>query len=122
MTPISNPGGQRRPASLRRSWMFVPGLLEQAQAAGLASGADALVADLEEFTAPADRPAARRRIVALLAQCRAAGVIGAVRINKLEEDGLDDLRGIMAGAPGRPGSPGADWSAIPTECRSALRA
>ncbi|WP_050829306.1 HpcH/HpaI aldolase/citrate lyase family protein, partial [Bordetella pertussis] len=99
MTPISNPGGQRRPASLRRSWMFVPGLLEQAQAAGLASGADALVADLEEFTAPADRPAARRRIVALLAQCRAAGVIGAVRINKLEEDGLDDLRGIMAGAP-----------------------
>ncbi|CPO13833.1 citrate lyase subunit beta [Bordetella pertussis] len=26
-------------------------------------------------------------------------MIGAVRINKLEEDGLDDLRGIMAGAP-----------------------
>lgn len=38
-----------RPIALRRSWMFVPGLDARAQLAGLDGGADALVADLEEF-------------------------------------------------------------------------
>lgn len=89
----------RRPAALRRSWMFVPGLDAAAQAAGLASGTDALVADLEEFTAKVERPAARPRIAALFAECRAQGVVAAVRINKLEDDGLADLRGVMPGAP-----------------------
>lgn len=89
----------RRPAALRRSWMFVPGLDTAAQAAGLASGTDALVADLEEFTAKVERPAARPRIAALFAECRAQGVVAAVRINKLEDDGLADLRGVMPGAP-----------------------
>ncbi|MGE8619941.1 MAG: HpcH/HpaI aldolase/citrate lyase family protein [Achromobacter spanius] len=88
----------RRPAALRRSWMFVPGMDAAAQAAGLASGTDALVADLEEFTAPVERPAARPRIAALFATCRAQGVVAAVRINKLEDDGLADLRGVMPGA------------------------
>jgi citrate lyase subunit beta/citryl-CoA lyase len=96
MTPANH---LRRPPALRRSWMFVPGMDAAAQAAGLASGADALVADLEEFTAPAERPAARPRIAALFAECRARGVVAAVRINKLEEDGLADLRGVMPGAP-----------------------
>ncbi|WAI81588.1 MULTISPECIES: HpcH/HpaI aldolase/citrate lyase family protein [Achromobacter] len=89
----------RRPPALRRSWMFVPGMDAAAQAAGLASGTDALVADLEEFTAPVERPAARPRIAALFATCRAQGVVAAVRINKLEDDGLADLRGVMPGAP-----------------------
>ncbi|SPT40164.1 Citrate lyase subunit beta [Achromobacter denitrificans] len=79
--------------------MFVPGMDAAAQAAGLASGTDALVADLEEFTAPVERPAARPRIAALFATCRAQGVVAAVRINKLEDDGLADLRGVMPGAP-----------------------
>ena len=99
-TPIPKEAGAvRRPAALRRSWMFVPGMDEAAQRGGLASGADALVADLEEFTAPGDRPAARPRIAALLADCRAQGVIAAVRINKLDDDGPADLRGVMPGAP-----------------------
>jgi citrate lyase subunit beta/citryl-CoA lyase len=89
----------RRPAALRRSWMFVPGMDAAAQAAGLASGTDALVADLVEFTAAVERPAARPRIAALFATCRAQGVVAAVRINKLEDDGLADLRGVMPGAP-----------------------
>ncbi|APX74404.1 HpcH/HpaI aldolase/citrate lyase family protein [Achromobacter insolitus] len=96
MTPITP---SRRPPFLRRSWMFVPGLDAAAQADGLASGADALVADLEEFTAAADRPAARPRIAELFASCRAQGVVAAVRINKLEDDGMADLRGVMPGAP-----------------------
>jgi citrate lyase subunit beta/citryl-CoA lyase len=89
----------RRPAALRRSWLFVPGLAGDAQRAGLASGADVIVADLEEFTAPADRPAARQQIVAMLAECRARGIVGAVRVNLLTGDGPDDVRGIMPGAP-----------------------
>ena len=89
----------RRPAALRRSWLFVPGMDQQAHARGLDSGADVLVADLEEFTAPADRPQARLRIVELLAQCRGRHIVGAVRVNKLDADGLDDLQAIMVGAP-----------------------
>lgn len=89
----------RRPAALRRSWLFVPGMDQQAQANGLDSGADVVVADLEEFTAPAERPDARLRIVQLLSQCRERNVVGAVRINKLDQDGHDDLDIVMAGAP-----------------------
>jgi citrate lyase subunit beta/citryl-CoA lyase len=89
----------RRPPALRRSWLFVPGMAGDAQQAGLDSGADVLVADLEEFTAAADRPAARRRIVELMAQCRARQMVGAVRVNLLDGDGPDDVRGMMAGAP-----------------------
>lgn len=96
MKPVAIPS---RPPRLRRSWMFVPGLDASAQQAGLDSGADALVADLEEFTAPADRPAARRRIVELIALCRTRGTVAAVRINTLSGDGLEDLRGVMPGAP-----------------------
>lgn len=63
------------------------------------SGADVLVTDLEEFTRPEDRPAARERIVALMRECRARDVVGAVRINKLDGDGVEDLRAVMRGAP-----------------------
>jgi citrate lyase subunit beta/citryl-CoA lyase len=90
---------QRRPASLRRSWLFTPGLDAHAQQAALDSCADVMVADLEEFTAPADRPAARPRVAALMARCRAQGTVGAVRVNRLAADGLADLRGVMPGRP-----------------------
>lgn len=89
----------RRPPALRRSWLFVPGMAGALQQAGLASKPDVLVADLEEFTAPLDRPAARLRIIELLAECRSRGVMPAVRINLLAGDGLDDLAVIMSGAP-----------------------
>jgi len=89
----------RRPTSLRRSWLFTSGLDERAHQAALASHADVLVADLEEFTAPAQRPAARLRIAALMARCRAQGMVAAVRINRLADDGLADLYGVMPGAP-----------------------
>lgn len=88
-----------RPVGLRRSWLFVPGLDAVTQQAGLASGVDVLVADLEEFTAPSERPAARLHIASLFAECRSAGVVGAVRINTLASDGLADLRAVMVGAP-----------------------
>ncbi|AJG22705.1 HpcH/HpaI aldolase/citrate lyase family protein [Cupriavidus basilensis] len=94
-----NAQATRRPPGLRRSWLFVPGLDPVRQHAALESGPDVVVADLEEFTSPADRPAARARIAALMGECRARGIVGAVRINKLDGDGLDDLHGVLPGAP-----------------------
>lgn len=88
-----------RPPSLRRVWLFVPGNDMNQHAIAMKSGADAIVADLEEMTAPEDRVQARQRIVAMLREAAAIGQIGAVRINKLEHDGHADLQGIMAGVP-----------------------
>lgn len=89
----------RRPVFLRRGWMFVPGMNIELQQAAIESGADVVVADLEEFTAAADRPAARSRIVNMLSECRRQNVIGGVRINKLEDCGKEDLAVVMEGAP-----------------------
>ncbi|SAL03466.1 HpcH/HpaI aldolase/citrate lyase family protein [Caballeronia ptereochthonis] len=86
-------------AALQRTWLFVPGARSEAHAAALDSSCDVIVADLEEMTAPHDRPSARERIVALLANARACGAFGAVRINRMEEDGAADLEGIMRGRP-----------------------
>jgi citrate lyase subunit beta/citryl-CoA lyase len=88
-----------RPPSLRRAWLFVPGNDTGRQAIAIKSGADAIVADLEEMTAPEDRVQARQRIVAMLREIHPLGLIGAVRINKLEHDGHADLQAIMHGAP-----------------------
>ena len=91
--------GALRPPSLRRAWLFVPGNDMNRHAIAMTSGADAIVADLEEMTAPEDRVQARQRIVAMLRETAKLGQIGAVRINKLEHDGHADLQGIMPGAP-----------------------
>ncbi|WP_235025540.1 HpcH/HpaI aldolase/citrate lyase family protein, partial [Caballeronia terrestris] len=88
-----------RPPELRRAWFFIPGADASRHADALASGADAIVVDLEEMTAPADRPAARELIVRALREAARRGIVGAVRINKLEHDGHADLQGVMSGAP-----------------------
>jgi citrate lyase subunit beta / citryl-CoA lyase len=95
----NNAHTQRRPPSLRRGWMFVAGMDGDAQRVAIDGGADVVVADLEEFTTEADRPAARPRIAALMAQCRQRGVVAAVRINKMDGDGSADLAGVMPGRP-----------------------
>ncbi|MEP6971157.1 MAG: aldolase/citrate lyase family protein [Betaproteobacteria bacterium] len=89
----------RRPVALRRSWLFTAGLDPVAHQRALESGADVVVADLEEFTAVTDRPQARQNIVELLAACKAHMTVGAVRINLLANDGLEDLAVVMRGAP-----------------------
>jgi citrate lyase subunit beta/citryl-CoA lyase len=96
---MNRPAALRRPVHLRRSWLFTAGHDERAQLAALDSGADVIVADLEEFTPAGMREAARPRIAALMARCRAANVVGTVRINRLADDGLADLRGVMPGSP-----------------------
>ncbi len=84
---------------LRRTWLFGPGADAAAHAAMLASPADALIADLEDFTPPQRRPQARENISALMARWRTAGKVAVVRINDLATDGLVDLQAAMPGRP-----------------------
>ena len=63
------------------------------------SGADVLIQELEDFTPPALRPAARALAGALYAKWRQAGAVVAVRVNPLEQDGMDDLAAVMRGRP-----------------------
>lgn len=51
---------------LPRSWLYVPGDSDRKLERCLASGADAVIADLEDAVAPADRPEARSRVAAWL--------------------------------------------------------
>ncbi len=88
-----------RPPQLRRSWLFVPGADEAALASAPGSGADVLIQELEDFTAPAMRPRARALAPDLLAAWRASGRVAAVRVNPLEAEGMDDLAAVMRGRP-----------------------
>lgn len=84
---------------LRRTWLFGPGADAAAHAAMLASGADALIVDLEDFTPPARRAEARALLEPYLQGCRARAIVAAVRINPLEGDGAADLAAAMAVRP-----------------------
>jgi citrate lyase subunit beta/citryl-CoA lyase len=88
-----------RPAHLSRSWLFLEGADEAALGRAVESGADVLIQELEDFTPPALRPAARALAPDLYAAWRSAGATVAVRVNPLEQDGMDDLAAVMRGAP-----------------------
>jgi len=74
-----------------RSWHFVPGASEKMLARAASLDADALILDLEDSVAPADKPAARERVAQWLdATPTAAARI--VRINPLATEwGAADL-------------------------------
>jgi len=84
---------------VRRTWLFGPGADGNAHETMLRSGADVLIADLEDFTPPPRREHARRGIASLLARWRSAGRIAVVRINSLETEGPLDLAAAMPGRP-----------------------
>ena len=84
---------------LRRTWLFGPGADPAAHAAMAACGADVLIMDLEDFTPPARRPAARASLAVVLQAWRAAGAMVCVRINALDGDGPEDLAAAMAARP-----------------------
>ncbi|MEY3912393.1 MAG: hypothetical protein RL509_437, partial [Pseudomonadota bacterium] len=65
----------------------------------VASGAQVLIQDLEDFTPPALRPQARSMAPALFRAARAAGSMVCVRINALEQEGLIDLQAVMPHRP-----------------------
>jgi citrate lyase subunit beta/citryl-CoA lyase len=84
---------------LRRTWLFGPGADRTAHDAMLASGADALIVDLEDFTPPPSRDHARGLLTAFVKGCRDRGRLAAVRINALETDGMLDLEAAMQAQP-----------------------
>jgi citrate lyase subunit beta/citryl-CoA lyase len=88
-----------RPVRLCRSWLFLEGANEEVLQRAGASGADVLIQELEDFTPPALRPAARALSVDLYAKWREAGAVVAVRVNPLAQDGIDDLAAVMHGRP-----------------------
>jgi citrate lyase subunit beta / citryl-CoA lyase len=88
-----------RPARLRRSWLLLEGANEAVLSRAPESGADVLIQELEDFTPPELRPAARALAPDLYAAWRAAGQIAGVRVNPLDQDGMDDLVAVMRGAP-----------------------
>ena len=84
-----------------RSWLFIPGDSDKKLAKADATGADALILDLEDSVAPANKPLARQKVRAFLDQRPAARRTSQlwVRINPLDDAALIDLAAIVGGAP-----------------------
>ena len=83
-----------------RSMLFVPADSERKLAKGLDSGADALILDLEDSVAAANRPAARRLARDFLEAHASDRILRYVRINPLASGlALDDLAATVAGRP-----------------------
>jgi citrate lyase subunit beta/citryl-CoA lyase len=83
-----------------RSLLFVPADSERKLARGLESGADALILDLEDSVAAANRRIARRQAREFLATHGADRIRRYVRINPLASGlALDDLAATVAGRP-----------------------
>lgn len=88
-----------RPPDLRRSLLFVAGADPAAQAEALRARPDVLAQDLEDFTPPSLKDAARRLAAELFTKARAAGSLAAVRVNPLDSGGLDDLAAVVPARP-----------------------
>lgn len=85
-----------------RSLLFIPGDSEKKLAKADASGADAVILDLEDAVAPENKLQARKLVAAFLKQApRAARRVQYwVRVNPFDTGmTLDDLAAIMPGAP-----------------------
>lgn len=83
-----------------RSFLFVPADSERKLARGLDSGADALILDLEDSVAAANRAAARVLARAFLDRHGSDRIARYVRINPLASGlALDDLAATVAGRP-----------------------
>ncbi len=83
-----------------RSMLFVPADSERKLARGLESGADALILDLEDSVAAANRPIARELARGFLEAHGPERILRYVRINPLASGlALDDLAATVAGRP-----------------------
>lgn len=89
----------RAPPPLRRSWLFTGGPDRDRQLAAGESGADVVILELEDFTRPAHRPAARALATDLFPAWRAKGALAAVRVNPLAGDGMEDLAAVLPAEP-----------------------
>lgn len=85
-----------------RSFLFIPGDSDRKLAKADDSGADALILDLEDAVAPANKALARDKVEAFLSERPRAGRRGQlwVRINPLDTPlALPDLAAVVRGAP-----------------------
>ncbi len=101
-TSVYAENSHKESLTLMRSLLFVPGDSEKKQSKALASGADALILDLEDSVAPSRKPAAREMTQAWLMSAKAAPNRPQlyVRINSLQSAyWQEDLAGVMAAAP-----------------------
>jgi citrate lyase subunit beta/citryl-CoA lyase len=82
-----------------RSLLFVPGDRPERFAKALASGADAVICDLEDAVTPATRPQARHNVADLLRTTERTVPLW-VRINPVQtDDALADLAAVIAARP-----------------------
>jgi (S)-citramalyl-CoA lyase len=85
----------------RRSWLFTPATKPDRFDRAAGAGADALIIDLEDAVAPADKASARQAALDWLAVPGqdASGILRAVRINQPGTPwGLEDLLGLVRSA------------------------
>jgi citrate lyase subunit beta/citryl-CoA lyase len=83
-----------------RSLLFVPGDSEKKLGKGSEAGADALILDLEDSVAPARKALARDMVREYLsAHAGPRNPQLYVRINPLDEGGIEDLAGVVRAAP-----------------------
>jgi citrate lyase subunit beta/citryl-CoA lyase len=83
-----------------RSFLFVPADSERKLTKGLDSGADALILDLEDSVAAANRPTARKLAREFLDAHDGGRIARYVRVNPLASGlALDDLAATVAGRP-----------------------
>jgi citrate lyase subunit beta/citryl-CoA lyase len=84
-----------------RSWLFAPGDSERKMEKATGTAADAVIFDLEDAVAPAEKPKARAMVPAFLNAQGADRSRLWVRINPLQSaDALTDLAAVMPGRPG----------------------
>ena len=83
-----------------RSLLFVPGDRPDRMEKAVGLGADALILDLEDAVAPANKAAARAMVLERLKAPRNHGVTMIVRINPIDSGlAADDIAAIMPGRP-----------------------
>jgi citrate lyase subunit beta/citryl-CoA lyase len=88
-----------RPARLRRSVLACPGSNSHMMGKAAASAADSVFLDLEDACAPAEKPAARGKVVEALRTHDWSGKTIVVRINQVtSEFARDDVREVVEGA------------------------
>src|SRR5262249_3923135 len=81
-------------AGLVRSWLFCPATAPERLPKALASGADAVIVDLEDAVAPDRKDVARSAAIAFFAAPAPADVVRCLRPNALRT--LDGLRDLVA--------------------------
>lgn len=84
-----------------RSWLFVPGDSDKKLEKATASTADALLLDLEDSVAGENKVSAREKVKVFLSvrPVTERERMLYVRINPIDEGALEDLAGVMPGAP-----------------------